>query len=586
MNRKGPPMNRVLFACLFALLTAAPATAFEVDLERMVWDRYYNHDEVVAVLEAMHAAHPDLTRLESLGKSEEGRDIWCLTVANRRTGPDTQKPGVYADGAIHGNEIQATEVCLYLAWQLLDKYGKWDRITELVDTRAFYIVPMVNIDSRARFFTDPGGFDIGRSARVPHDDDRDGLLDEDDYDDLDGDGRILQMRVRDPYGTHKTDPEDPRVTVAIEPGEQAEWRLLGREGLDNDGDGRVNEDTPGFLDLNRNWGFQWQPGYVQEGSGDYPFSARGTRAVADFLWSHPNVCFGFNFHNYGGMFLRGPGSSLSPALPPGDLKVFDYLGEEGERIVPGYRYLVSSVDLYTTHGDFDEWLYQCLGVYAFVTELSMSSDAAYRGHGDEPNGEDGELWSRRPTLVERQKFNDALMAGEMFSDWKPFRHPTYGDIEIGGWRAFTTRLPPEFLLPQTLHRNAMYVIWTATQAPRLTIEILETKDLGGGLTRVRARAANAGAMPTLSERARGKSILPPDVFTLEGAGLEVHGGGVLLDRDFGTVEPVRHHPESIPTWVDGFSTREVQWIVSGSGKARVTYTGAKCGTRSAEIKLP
>ena len=67
-----------------------------------------------------------MTELRSLGKSEEGRDIWLLTINNFATGADTEKPGIYVDGAIHGNEIQATEVCLYLAWFLLDKYDQID----------------------------------------------------------------------------------------------------------------------------------------------------------------------------------------------------------------------------------------------------------------------------------------------------------------------------------------------------------------------------------------------------------------------------------------------------------------------------
>ena len=125
--------------------------------------------------------------------------------------------------------------------------------------------------------TTPGGYNIGRTARVPYDDDHDGLLDEDGPEDLDGDGMILQMRIRDPHGEFKTDPDDPRVMLRVKPGEQGEWRRLGFEGIDDDGDGRVNEDPPGYLDMNRNWGFLWQPTYVQDGAGLYPFSAKVTR---------------------------------------------------------------------------------------------------------------------------------------------------------------------------------------------------------------------------------------------------------------------------------------------------------------------
>jgi len=574
-------MKRTILSALALLILSMPAVAeFEVDLDHMVWDRYYDNDEVTAVLRALNRAHPDMTDLRSLGKSEEGRDVWLLTINDPSTGPHESKPGIYADGAIHGNEVQATEVCLYLAWTLLERHDDWSKLGELLERTSFYIVPTVNVDNRARFFEDPSSYGIGRSARVPHDDDGDGLEDEDDYEDLDGDGEILQMRIRDPHGTHKTHPDDPRVTVRIKPGEEAEWRLLGREGIDNDGDGRVNEDVPGYLDMNRNWGFMWQPRYVQGGSGNYPFSARNTRSVSDFMAAQANICFGFNFHNYGGMWLRGPGSDMSPPIPPGDLKVFDFLGTEGERVVPGYRYLVASKDLYETHGDFDEWVYQCLGVYCFVGELYMSSQTAYRGRGDEPNGEDGNLWSRRPPLVERQKFNDTLMMGEMFRDWTPFTHPTYGEIEIGGWRTFTTRMPPAFMMPEMLHRNAMYVLWTAGQAPRISVEVTETKDLGDGLWRVRARAVNAGAIPTLSARVRSKSIVPLDEFRIAGGGIEVLSGGVLTNRWHDTVVPVEKRPHRVPTWTDGYGTREVQWFVKGRGDVTITYTGAKSGTHA------
>ena len=227
-------------------------------------------------MKALNTAYPKLTTLDQVGKSEEGRIIWALTINNPATGEPLSKPGVYADGNIHGNEIQAGEVCLYLANRLLTEYGKLKDITQVVDRNAFYIIPVVNVDGRAHFFEDGNTPSSNRSIRIAVDDDRDGLLDEDGPDDLDGDGSITNMRMRDTLGRMRSDPQEPRLMVPVKPGEQGEWTVLGEEGIDNDGDGRLNEDAEGFLDGNRNWGFNWEPPYVQRGAGNYPFEGSGT----------------------------------------------------------------------------------------------------------------------------------------------------------------------------------------------------------------------------------------------------------------------------------------------------------------------
>ena len=83
------------------------------------FDYYYTYEMVVEALEKLHKAYPQLTELEIVGKSEEGRAIYCMTVNNPKTGKELDKPGIWVDGNIHGNEIQAGEVCLYLLDYLL-----------------------------------------------------------------------------------------------------------------------------------------------------------------------------------------------------------------------------------------------------------------------------------------------------------------------------------------------------------------------------------------------------------------------------------------------------------------------------------
>jgi len=552
----------------------------------LTFDHYYDGPAVVDTVHRLHEAYPDLTELRSLGKSEEGRDIWMLAINNTATGLDTDKPGIYVDGAIHGNEIQATEVCLYLAWYLLDGYDRVPLIKELVDTKAFYIVPVVNVDSRARFFEEPGGYGIGRSGAVAYDDDHDGLTDEDPDEDIDGDGEILDMRIRDPFGDYKTHPDDPRVMVRIKPGEQGEWRRLGSEGIDNDGDGRLNEDPLGYLDMNRNYGFKWQPPYVQGGAGDFPMSGNVTTAIADFVITKPNICFDFAFHNTGGMIVRGPGSKLAGMYSQQDVKVYDFLGSEGEKILPGYRYIIGSKDLYTTHGDFDEWMFSNLGTYGFVGELFMSDKERYRKQDEKPKGEDEDrsFFGGTPD-EEKQKFNDIVNQGTMFKAWTKFQHPQYGEVEIGGWRQFTTRIGPTFMLQEMVHRNASLVIFTAGHAPTVELEVVEVKKLADNLHRIRVRSSNRKAIPTLSAQAIRRDIVRPDILRLEGEGLKVVSGGIVSDALFDKVDFVEHRPWMIFTSVPSFGERTIQWIVEGHGKATITFDAIKATNRSLTVEF-
>ena len=98
-----------------------------------------------------------------------------LTIQNPETGDEAGKAAMWIDGNVHGNEIQAAEVCVYLAWYLLEKYGELPMVTELVDERVFYILPMVNPDGRHDWFHEPNTPHSARTGMRPTDNDRDGL---------------------------------------------------------------------------------------------------------------------------------------------------------------------------------------------------------------------------------------------------------------------------------------------------------------------------------------------------------------------------------------------------------------------------
>lgn len=579
---------KTIYIALFLIFSAFSGKSADPEITvPLRFDHYYDYDQLVEAMKALNKAYPGLSKMELVGKSEEGREIWAIIINNPKTGADSEKPGVYVDGNIHGNEIQAGEVCLYLANTLLTKYEENEKVKKVVDKNVFYIIPSVNVDGRYHFFKDPNTPSSNRGLRRPKDDDGDGLFDEDFPDDLDGDGNICTMRKKDPNGQYRADPGDPRIMVRVKPGEKGEYTMLGQEGIDNDGDGRINEDSEGYVDPNRNWGYHWAPNYVQRGSGDFPFSGVGIRAIAEFILRHENIVMVWAFHNSGGMILRGPSTKAEGEFPRGDLDVYDYLGQNSENIVPGYQYLIAWKDLYSTYGDFDNFTNNLVGTYGFVGELFQSESQTYKK--DQPKKQEEEEPSRFERNVEddreQLKFNDHVALGELYTDWKPYKHPVYGDIEIGGWVKMSSRLPHPFMLPDLVHRNAMAVIFSAEQTPEVKMEVFEKKEMDKGLYRVRVRLSNTGAMPSITYQTIKHKLYPQDILKVSGDNIRVVAGGQIQDKYADRVSFKEYKPEVQFLQVPGFGMVEYEFLVSGKGKVTIDYTSRKAGKKKLELNL-
>jgi hypothetical protein len=490
----------------------------------IAWNRYYDYAGILDLEGRIAATWPEFVTLEDIGESYEGRPLRLMILTNRATGSHESKPAMWVDGNVHGNEVQGSEAVLYLAWWLLEHRDDNERARKLLDERTFYILPSQNPDGRDHWFHAANTASSSRSGVAPTDSDRDGLYDEDDANDLDGDGEITQMRKRVPLGegTHRLDRDDPRVLLPVEDDQLGDWIMLGQEGVDDDGDGRVNEDGKGGYDMNRNWPSDWQPNHVQFGAGDYPFSYPETAAVGRFLLARPNVAAVQSFHNSGGMILRGPGAEYV-SYPRADLRVYDALGAEGERMLPFYDYMIIHADLYTVHGGFVNWTYEGLGIFSFTNELWASPQ--YWGKTDAET--EGWFVTRTGSQLE---WNDSVMLGDLWTGWKPFLHPEYGEIEIGGFKRQHGRVAPSFMIEEMLHRNAMFCARHAEEIAEISFARVSCEDLGDGLWRVTAVLRNEKTMPSRSAMAGEKQIGTPDRLQITGDGIEVHAGGELRDR--------------------------------------------------------
>lgn len=564
--------------CLF-LLTHGVSYAQKVKLS---FDHFYDQEELTRTLRAFEKAYPEFVTVESLGKTHQGRDIWGVILNNPKTGPAGHKPGYYIDGNIHGNEIQGTEVALYAIWYLLENYGRTEFATRLLDEKAFYIIPTMNPDSRDHYINGVADPNSPRTGMVPYDDDRDGVADEDGPDDLDGDGSITMMRKKDPNGNFKSHPDDPRIMIPVRPGEKGEYILLGREGIDNDGDGRINEDPVGGYDMNRNYGYNWQPDYVQSGSGPYPFKWPETRATRDFLLAHPNILGAQNFHNFGGMILVGPGAKNLGDYPVTDKRVYEYIGKKGEKILPGYRYMTVYKDLYTVYGGSIDWLYNVLGIYTFSNELDMDpfeNLSAILGAEDEEEDEDIARMKAYQQMVREMAYHDMVLMGEQYTDWKPYKHPLYGDIEIGGVKKFGRRVPPLFQLPDTCHRNAAFSLYHADQLPRLTFDEVKVKKLGNDLYQVDAAVENSRVTPTISFQAQQKKLHRADRLQVEGKNVKLLAAGLLVDkfRDITQKMETRQNALWVDSGITGFGRPVFRLLVQGKGEITLIYDSLKGG---------
>lgn len=537
-----------------------------VELRDPAWNRYYDMDEVDEMLRHFAAARPDRVKLSRIGTSVEGRPIWLVTVTNFATGDAELKPAMHVDGSIHANEVQATETVLYSIWYLLRHGDSTPALQQLLDRAAFYFVPVVSPDNRADWFAGPASPHSHRTGRQPTDNDGDGLFDEDGPNDLDGDGSIGQMWRKDPFGTHRRNPRDPRILepVPTEPRpdgtrEYGEWTRVGEEGIDDDGDGRINEDGPGGYDMNRNWPSGWMPGSIQGGAGPWPLFYPETRSIALFLLGRPNVAAGQAFHNAGGMILRGPGAPERESTYPGrDLAVYDSIARAGEEMLPFYRYLVIHSGLYIVHGGFINWLAEGLGIISFTNELWTDLRILQSG--------------RAPTREERQRWEDRVLFGSTFSEWRELEHPQLGTVLVGGPNKWSSRSPPGFMLEEECHRNFAFIVHHASQMPLLRWESVETKPLGGDLWELTISIANDRLIPTRTQRAVDRSIGLPDRLVIDGGGdVTVLASGLMNSRLDRTFAAQAHKPEVVVVeeGVPGHGSRAIRAIVKGRKGASI-----------------
>lgn len=557
------------------------------------WDRYYTAAETEQILREFHDLFPELTELYSIGKSLQGRDLWVMEVTSEITGPASEKPALYLDGGIHSGELTGSQVALYALGQFLTGFGQDSEITSLLEDYAFYIRPKFN----------PDGSDLAlihdqnlRSTVRPWDEDEDGAADEDPAEDLDGDGWITNIRVPDLDGGWYSHPQDSRIMVRLGgargegrpaeaelPENARRYRVLA-EGVDNDGDGRTNEDGFGGIDMNRNFPRNWERVHLQNGAGPFPLSEPETYATVEFILAHPNITSIVHGHTSGGFVYRLPSASAPSLFPTNDLALIEHLGipyteTTGRPVRPSATHPTQH-----RYGTLMTWAFWDQGIVGWVPEYSPGPEAWVTDY--DGNGEVDEL--------EQMRFNDEELDGAYFSEWTSFQHPELGEVEVGGWhRKFWGQNPPAEFLEEECEVQLPWITYLLRQSPKLNLQGPSVTALEDGSFRVRATLTNTGFLPTsLTGRGavgqegadgqiRNPVVRPPTAsLALKGAVLEEGAARVQVGHLTGT--------GPFLTEV-GTPSETVEWVVRPEGLSaffQITVSSPKAGVvRSAWVEL-
>lgn len=276
-NRAG--ISAAVLTVFFLASSAVPAA-------KDAGGAYMNHETLTASLRNLVSGHKNLARLQSIGKTREGRDIWLLEIANSAGVPPEQRPALFVGANFEADQVVGSALAVHLARHLLDNYSKDPEVKRCLDEQTVYIAPRMNPDGAEDMFA---AVKTGRRTNLsPRDLDNDGRTDEDGPEDLNKDGVITVMRVESPDGLYIADPEESRLLRLADPkkGEKGVYKIF-REGRDKDGDGFIAEDPPGGTDINRNFTHAYP--YYQPDAGPHMISEPEARALLDWIVARRNV---------------------------------------------------------------------------------------------------------------------------------------------------------------------------------------------------------------------------------------------------------------------------------------------------------
>ena len=334
---------------------------------------YMSNDDLTSRLNQI--ASNARASLSTIGTSLGGSPLHLLTLSEG----EGERPAILVVAGIDAEYLVSTEVATRIAEELLEHHSS------MLEDMTVYIVPRANPDGAARNMGKILSAHSGNARLV--DEDRDRMLDEDHADDLNGDGIITMMRRLEPTlsetPSHLADPDDPRLNIKPDAseGQRAVFTLY-PEGLDNDGDGQINEDGFGAVDINMNFMHRW-PEHDPH-AGRYALSEPEAYALARFVLDHDDIVAAVTIGKHDNLINQPDAkkkdiTSRSPLeIDAGDADLYK---EAGEWFKDAAAF--ASAEKHDSAGSFHAWLYAQRGLPSFaVNAWARSDESESKGEGD------------------------------------------------------------------------------------------------------------------------------------------------------------------------------------------------------------
>ncbi|MBL9022860.1 MAG: peptidase M14 [Myxococcales bacterium] len=559
-------------------------------------DKYLRHEELTKQLHLWAEAMPGVMHLESIAKSEQGRDIWLVTIGRE---PDRVRPAAWMDGNIHASEVAGSSACLAVIEDLLRAYAGEslvdlpDAIRDLlVADVLFYVLPRMCPDGAERVLdkrhfvrSNPRDHRMGNQGPYWR------------HDDVDGDGRSLLMRKLDPTGDFVESKDLPGLMLPREVEDEGPFYRIFPEGFIERFDG-FTVPRPSYLsdsetDMNRNFPSMWQAEPTQLGAGAFPTSEPESRAVTEFAVRHPNIFVWLSMHTYGGVYIRPLADKPDSKMDPFDLAVFRQIERWGDAIA-GYPTVSNFVEFTyepdkPLYGDLANFAYAERGAIGFVCEIWDF----FRQVGFEvvrPFIKNYEIRTTRADIRKIAEWDREHNAGRIIGTWKKVAHPQLGEVEIGGYDPLIgVWNPPYEKLPEVCDQQARFFFRLSAMAPRLVLSEVSVSRVDGETYRVHAIVENRGYLPTfVLGSAKCRPFTDPVRARIElGPGLELCAGPAEheLGHIAGWGGNDRSTTPALARSTSEPARRRVEWIVRGKGdiSVMVSATRVGCVTEKASV---